>query len=216
MRSASARILIAIADAELRTAARRLFPEEAPGVVEASDVADVVWTISHAPLEMIVIATPWDGTQDGLSLVRMIRARPASPSIMLLVRDSSEALAIAALKAGVDDYFTPPWSWDDIGASARRLLVSSRGRARARRRSGGEDGAMRDGRRKLRHPGRNGLPRQGCPHRRQRSHHRRDGDGQGARRPARPRQQPAAGAGLRLRQLRRHPGLAVRERAVRP
>ncbi len=55
-----------------------------------------------------------------------------------------------------------------------------------------------------------------APDRRDRAHHRRERDGQGARREGHPRQQQARRPAVRPRQLRRHHRDAPRERAVRP
>jgi DNA-binding NtrC family response regulator len=128
MRSVLAKVLIAIPDAKLRMEVKRLFQDQAFSIVEASGVADVVSMISRHHVEVMIVASPWDDTEDALSLVHLIRSRERTLSIILLVRESSESLAIAALKAGVDDYFTPPWRWEEIRTSVELNLASSRDR----------------------------------------------------------------------------------------
>jgi DNA-binding NtrC family response regulator len=86
-----------------------------------------------------ILASLSDDAQDGLSLVRLIRAKERTLPIILLVQQSSEALAIAALKAGVGDYFTPPWPWQEIRASVQRSLALSRDRMSRERTSGDPD-----------------------------------------------------------------------------
>jgi DNA-binding NtrC family response regulator len=126
MRRVSAKVLIAIADASLRIEVRRLFPNQALSLVEACRIADVVSMISRHHPQVVILSSLWEDQPDGLSVAHLIRSRERTLPIILLVQNSCEALAIASLKAGVDDYFSPPWPWEEIRASVQRHLALSR------------------------------------------------------------------------------------------
>jgi DNA-binding NtrC family response regulator len=127
MHSVSAKLLIAIADTSLRIEVRRLFPDQALSLVEACRMADVVSMISRHQPQVVILSSLWEEPPDGLSVAQVIRSRERTLPIILLVQKSSEALAIAALKVGVDDYFSPPWPWEEIRASVKRHLALSHG-----------------------------------------------------------------------------------------
>jgi len=70
--------------------------------------------------------------QDGLSVLRELRARGNRlPVLILTARDSSDS-KVAALDAGADDYLTKPFDLPELQARLRALL----------RRSGGESGPV--------------------------------------------------------------------------
>jgi DNA-binding NtrC family response regulator len=81
---------------------------------------------------------------------RLRRDDPHVPLILLVAR-GSEAAAVAALRAGVNDYLSPPWLAQDLIASISRLLksrelraTSSQPRARPLPTLVGESRSMRD------------------------------------------------------------------------
>jgi DNA-binding NtrC family response regulator len=63
---------------------------------------------------LVVVDSGADADDRVLDGIRRIRCRHADIPIFLIARCSSEALAIGALKAGVDDYFKAPFSMDDL------------------------------------------------------------------------------------------------------
>ncbi len=60
---------------------------------------------------------------DGVRTAEQIRQRSRRVPLILVASDSSEQLAIAALKAGVNDYFKDPLSFPELEASIGRYLV---------------------------------------------------------------------------------------------
>jgi DNA-binding NtrC family response regulator len=139
MRSVSAKVLIAIADSTLRMEVRRLLSGQSLSLVEACRMEDILSIISRHQPEVAILALLRDDPQDELSVVHLIRSRWRTPPIILLVRQSSEATAIAALKAGVADYFTPPWPWEEVRATVQRILAPSRDCVASDRASGDAD-----------------------------------------------------------------------------
>ena len=74
----------------------------------------------HLPrLALAIVACDAVQPLDGLEAVRRIRELHPRLPIMMVADPSSEELAIAALKAGVSDYFKMPFDARDVAASAR-------------------------------------------------------------------------------------------------
>jgi DNA-binding NtrC family response regulator len=91
-------------------------------VIDSSDKADALRNVGQLPLELILIGSLENGTREGLALAQQIRAQDRSLPIVLIARESSEAVAIAALKAGVNEYFKQPYSLEDLVRSINRYL----------------------------------------------------------------------------------------------
>jgi DNA-binding NtrC family response regulator len=75
--------------------------------------------------DLILAASRPSAPFSGCHFARQVREHDSSIPIILLVQESSEASAIAALKLGVCDYFRPPFSADEIVASVEGCLTSS-------------------------------------------------------------------------------------------
>jgi DNA-binding NtrC family response regulator len=81
---------------------------------------------------LVIVGSRPGGTWDELDLIRELRAWSPRLPIILLTQNSSEALAIAALRERVDDYLKLPVSRVDLAASFRRCLPDAApGRLRA-------------------------------------------------------------------------------------
>ncbi len=74
--------------------------------------------------DLLVLATGPDRPEQALESVRRLRGDDAALPVVLLAGASSEELAVAALKAGVDDYFRTPCPLDPVVESVRRLLAA--------------------------------------------------------------------------------------------
>ena len=84
---------------------------------------------AHDPgLAVAIVACDADRPLEGLGEVRRIREVHPRLPILVVAEPSSEALAIAAIKAGVSDYFRAPFDAREVAASACDLVevVSSR------------------------------------------------------------------------------------------
>lgn len=75
---------------------------------------------------LIVISSSTDSRCSGLDVISMIRSSDEITPIIIVVRHSSEALAIKALKLGVNDYFKWPLDSDELLDSIKSNLVKSR------------------------------------------------------------------------------------------
>lgn len=75
----------------------------------------------HAP-DLVIVDSGTETEARVLQSVNRIKERYPTLPIFLIVRKSSEAMAIGALKAGVDDYFKAPFCTDDLLEEVCRKL----------------------------------------------------------------------------------------------
>jgi DNA-binding NtrC family response regulator len=122
MSDTSAARCIAIADADLKVDIAKSLQGDEVAFLDSWEGADVASIVLRRRPKLVIIAGRWNEPNQGLAIARSIRTREPALPIILLMRQSSESLAVAALRARIDDYFTPPWAWDDIRASVRRHL----------------------------------------------------------------------------------------------
>jgi DNA-binding NtrC family response regulator len=78
--------------------------------------------------DLILICCSLKQTTDGLKVVDNIRRKNNCDPIILLTKYSSEGRVIAALRAGVTDYFKLPYSEEELLASFERHLSNGNGR----------------------------------------------------------------------------------------
>jgi len=90
-------------------------------IVEAG-CADAYDRVCSRRPAVALVASGTDRLHDGLDAVRRMREFDAQLPIILLAETSSEDLAIAAIKAGVTDYFKVPFDGVDLAASVHALV----------------------------------------------------------------------------------------------
>lgn len=88
-----------------------------------------MWANLHPDLIFLDHNLP-DGL--GLSLIPDIRALDPWTKIVMLTAHGGVNLAVAAMKAGADDYLTKPASLDEIGLTAQRMMEQARKEGAAR------------------------------------------------------------------------------------
>jgi len=115
-------ILIAEPEAALRRGLKALLLRNGCETVEGPDESQAIESFRGSNPDLIIVGSPRDGPWVGMELAREIRRRDRKIPIILLTANSSEDLAIAALKAGVTDYFVHPVSFEELLASIKRVL----------------------------------------------------------------------------------------------
>ena len=98
------------------------FLEDVAGQLTARNIACIqaapgepaVSAIVRQRPNLVVVDSGADSDDRVLAGIHRIRRQHANIPIFLIARCSSEALAIGALKAGVDDYFKAPFPMDDL------------------------------------------------------------------------------------------------------
>ena len=91
-------------------------------VIEALDQTSVLRFFQAGKLDLVIIGSFGNNSMDGLKTVALIRRQDREVPLFLIVRNSSGAQVIAALRAGVTDYFKWPVSYDELIASVNRNL----------------------------------------------------------------------------------------------
>ncbi|MBW2144859.1 MAG: sigma-54-dependent Fis family transcriptional regulator, partial [Deltaproteobacteria bacterium] len=91
-------------------------------VIEAPDKIGIPNFFQEKRPNLIVLGASSPDSEDGLELTEKIRQLDRKVPIILTTRYSSEAKAIAALRAGVNDYFRMPFPFQDLAASIGRHL----------------------------------------------------------------------------------------------
>ena len=93
----------------------------------------VVSTSSYETLDLFqktkpalaILDASGDRYGESLEVAKLLRQQDPSISVILIVRESSEEKIIAALRAGVNDYFKWPFSYDEFLNSIRRHLKAT-------------------------------------------------------------------------------------------
>ena len=86
-------------------------------LIEASQGSDITVHFEREKPDLVIVCTSDVSNGDGLQATVEIRRQDRNVPIILVTQFSSEARAIAALRAGINDYFKIPYS-------AKSLLVS--------------------------------------------------------------------------------------------
>ncbi len=118
-------ILLALADLALRRRVAGLLLDHGFEVVESADAAGARMLFQKARPDLAILGSCEDSVWNALELAREIRLEDKKVPLILLMASSSEELAIAALRAGVDDYFKPPFPLAELVQSVRRCLSAS-------------------------------------------------------------------------------------------
>lgn len=116
-------VLLVERDATLRERMRVLLLREGFTVSAPPDSASLYRTLRRQrPPDLLIVDTSREAASDGLAVVHRCRQGNDQLPVILIATDSSEELAIAALKAGVADYFKPPLSLEEVIGSVHRCL----------------------------------------------------------------------------------------------
>ena len=114
-------ILIAEDNEILRQDLNGLFIRHGFEVIEVPVQTHILPFFLDTKPDLVIIGSSRNSTCAELKLAEQIRKRDKNVPLILIARHSSETLVIAALRAGVNDYFKMPfWNLDhSIGAKIR-------------------------------------------------------------------------------------------------
>jgi DNA-binding NtrC family response regulator len=115
-------ILIAEHDHILRQRLKEVLLRHGFAVIESADKTGVLRNFPNPAKALIIIGSLDNGSWDGLELARQIRRLDRNLPIIFITTETSEELAIAALRAGINDYFKQPYSLEDLVSSVNRYL----------------------------------------------------------------------------------------------
>ena len=104
-------------------------------VLETIDSITLLEQLRHNGADLIILESQNDAATE-LELARQIRRFDSALPLILIVRNSSEDVVIAALRTGISDYFKLPFTCQELLASIRRWLSSRRLEQHPARRDG--------------------------------------------------------------------------------
>ena len=118
-------ILIADRDEVRRRGLKELLLRHGFEVIESSDKTGILRSFrQQSSLDLLIINSSLEAAGDGVEVVEQIRLWDRRVPLILLATHSSEELAIAALRAGVTDYFKQPFSWGEVALRVRHCLAN--------------------------------------------------------------------------------------------
>jgi DNA-binding NtrC family response regulator len=91
-------------------------------VIEALDETSALRFFKARKPDLVIISSCGDNSRDGLKTVVQVRRQDRGVPLFLITRNSSEARVIAALRAGITEYFKWPVSYENLIASINRNL----------------------------------------------------------------------------------------------
>jgi DNA-binding NtrC family response regulator len=116
-------VLVVEHDAVLRNRLGRALGADGTEIVDACGEAEALAAVAATAFDVVVLGSSGPNGETSLEVARRMARLRADLRIILITAESSEALAIAALRAGVRDYFRHPVPFDELAASVRRWLA---------------------------------------------------------------------------------------------
>lgn len=114
-------LLIVEQNEALRKELKRFVLQQGYQSIESTQKAEALGIVRYSVIHLVIVG-PQEGSWDSLQIAREVRQCNSAIPLILITHDSTEEVAIAALKVGVSDYFKDPLSFDELAASVRRCL----------------------------------------------------------------------------------------------
>ena len=115
-------ILLAVQNHDLHQQIERPLLVHGAKVLEASNHHAILQCFeAHSP-RLLILESPRDDGTGAFEIVAQIRNRDRWFPIILVTCQGSEALAVAALRSGLKDYFQHPFSFQDFFAAVNRCI----------------------------------------------------------------------------------------------
>ena len=115
-------ILVSEKDGVLRRDLKRHLIRHELAVINAQTKTETLRLFQARKPDLLVICAYLKDVTDELRIIRQIRRQDKNVTIIFIAGYSSEALAIAALKAGVNDFFKTPFSYKELMLSIQKNL----------------------------------------------------------------------------------------------
>ena len=144
------RILVANAGKDRLEEIRALMSSPDMEMLELDSETDVVSQLLERSPNLVIACSNGGDARRGLELIRQVRQLSKLTPVVFITGQSSEQLAIEALRAGANDYFKLPFSDDSLQSCLKRLiggtktLLTSMANARAARTMVGGSRGMQD------------------------------------------------------------------------
>ncbi len=137
-------VLLAVTDEAIRQSERGVLLRLGYEVFESSDNPCDLRSLLHRMPDLVIIEPSPDAPWKGLEVAQQIRRNDTRVPLILIMPNSSEELAITALRAGINDYFKEPFCPEELMASVSRLLADSSRKACAKWNGAATPGGVED------------------------------------------------------------------------
>ena len=119
--STNGHILVVDDDPEICTALEEYLSYEGYRVSVALNGSEMRRIIEEAPVDLIIMDVMLP-TEDGLSLVRSLRAQNSGVAILMLTGRGEIIDRVVGLEMGADDYLAKPFHLREIFAGVKRVM----------------------------------------------------------------------------------------------
>ena len=116
-------ILLAVQNHDLHQQIKRPLLVHGAKVLEASSHHAILECFEAHSSRLLILESPRHDGTGALEIVAQIRNRDRRFPIILVTCQGSEALAVAALRSGLKDYFQEPFSSEDFIAAVNRCIL---------------------------------------------------------------------------------------------
>jgi DNA-binding NtrC family response regulator len=114
-------ILIAVDDEGARRSIAELLHGQGYDVLDAAGRSEVMACVHERAPDLVIVGSFRDATWDALEVAREVRKTDRMLPVIMVNGRSAEDLAIAAVKAGITDYFKPPISFGRTDRKHQRV-----------------------------------------------------------------------------------------------
>src|SRR5262245_14176276 len=116
-------VLIAEGDEVLRQELRHLLHCGQAELIETTSQRGLPPALQARNPDLVIVGSTFDNPGESLEVAQAIRRSNRQIPIILITASSSEDLAIAALRAGINDYLRTPFSVEELNESVNRCLT---------------------------------------------------------------------------------------------
>ena len=119
------RVLVVDDDPGIRYTLREILESSGLAVEEASDGEDALTRFASSPADLVITDLRMPRL-DGMELLSRLQTQSPVPRVVVITAHGSERQAVAAMKAGAFDYFRKPFEMEELLATVRRAVESTR------------------------------------------------------------------------------------------
>lgn len=114
-------ILVVERNDTLRKKLKQVLLQDGYHSIESSNTTEALGIIQHRVIHLVILGS-LEGGRDRFQIAQEIRQRNSAIPLILITHDSTEEIAIAAIKFGISDYFKQPVSFEEFAESVRQCL----------------------------------------------------------------------------------------------
>ena len=93
-------------------------------ILEFRDPRSALRAFQYGKPDLVMMGCSQNTAKEQLELAHQIRQLDKKIPLIMLTSGSSEDLAIAALKIGINDYFKLPFSWEELAAAINQFNLA--------------------------------------------------------------------------------------------